>query len=250
MDLGLWLNKIVKKLNIKVPNDFPNFIVWKKDATMGLHEGLVWETIESIEKKRNEVVFDITVPKYHNFFANGFLVSNCGREDIDARCLDWRPFVLEILGPRNILIDIRRCARKIPSKVKVRKMRLSSIAEVRQIKEAKIDKTYRVLVTTDKPVTAKDLKKATALVTTIEQHTPSRVLHRRADLLRRRAVRKLRIKRLSPRKLELVVTSESGTYIKELVHGDDGRTTPSLASLLGCACTVRELDVIKIHRAR
>lgn len=42
---------------------------------------------------------------------------------------------------------------------------------------------------------------------------------------------------------------QAGTYIKEFVHGDDGRTNPSLGSLLGCSgpAEILELDVLEIH---
>ena len=38
--------------------------------------------------------------------------------------------------------------------------------------------------------------------------------------------------------------TEAGTYIKELVHGDFGRTRPSLSSILGCNIDILALDVI------
>ncbi|KAA0002525.1 MAG: hypothetical protein FE043_04055 [Thermoplasmata archaeon] len=44
----------------------------------------------------------------------------------------------------------------------------------------------------------------------------------------------------------IVVKAESGTYIKELVTGDGGRTKPSLSELAGCAIEVKKLDVINI----
>ncbi|TLZ53939.1 MAG: hypothetical protein E6K17_08865 [Methanobacteriota archaeon] len=47
--------------------------------------------------------------------------------------------------------------------------------------------------------------------------------------------------------VELRLTAEAGTYVKELVHGDGGRTTPSLAEALGVACEVVELDVLEIQ---
>ena len=43
------------------------------------------------------------------------------------------------------------------------------------------------------------------------------------------------------------MTAEAGTYIKEWVHGDGGRTRPSLSERLGVACEVLELDVLDIH---
>jgi len=44
----------------------------------------------------------------------------------------------------------------------------------------------------------------------------------------------------------LTLETESGTYIKELVSGDNGRTKPNLSDLIGIPCIVTELDVIEI----
>ena len=42
---------------------------------------------------------------------------------------------------------------------------------------------------------------------------------------------------------------QAGTYIKEFVHGDGGRTEPDLATLVGCPGTaqVLALDVLQVH---
>ena len=42
------------------------------------------------------------------------------------------------------------------------------------------------------------------------------------------------------------ITAESGTYIKELLTGDDGRTQPSFSELADTAVDVKKLDVIAI----
>ena len=44
--------------------------------------------------------------------------------------------------------------------------------------------------------------------------------------------------------ITLIVKAESGTYIKELITGDGGRTTPSLSEIAGGAIEVKQLDVI------
>lgn len=44
--------------------------------------------------------------------------------------------------------------------------------------------------------------------------------------------------------LELV--AQAGTYIKELCHGDFGRTVPSIGQLLGVEVHIEELDVTHI----
>ncbi|CAH8391096.1 unnamed protein product [Eruca vesicaria subsp. sativa] len=38
----------------------------------------------------------------------------------------------------------------------------------------------------------------------------------------------------------------AGTYIKEFVHGDLGRTTPSIGSILGCRAEIIQLDVTDV----
>ena len=44
----------------------------------------------------------------------------------------------------------------------------------------------------------------------------------------------------------LTLEAESGTYIKELVSGDDGKTKPNISQMTGAPCKVTELDVIEI----
>ena len=87
------------------------------------------------------------------------------------------------------------------------------------------------------------------LKTTIFQHTPQRVLHRRADLRRKRSVTDVKAK-LSGKDMILTVRGGAGLYIKELISGDSGRTRPSLSEILGKECACRELDVVKIHVGR
>ena len=47
--------------------------------------------------------------------------------------------------------------------------------------------------------------------------------------------------------VEITLRCEAGTYIKELVHSDEGRTKPSIKSVLGDECEVIWLDVEEIH---
>ena len=84
------------------------------------------------------------------------------------------------------------------------------------------------------------------------QRTPERVAHRRADLIRKRTVfetSKPLIETMDDGVMEVEFTlrCESGTYVKETVHGDGGRTQPSLSSLIKAKCDVLWLDVGDIH---
>lgn len=197
-------------------------------------------------KYRNSVEQIIAKPFMRATKGRSHKLHGMGREDIDARCLGWRPFVLEILAPRKRKLDIKKLAKKIDGKVRVRNMRASDIQEVRKIKEARAEKTYRVVVLCERPVKKSDLKKLYSL-RLISQKTPERVLHRRADRYRKRNIKSLKAKLVSSRKFILVVRSDAGLYIKELVSGDSGRTEPSVSGLLGMECRCKELDVIAIH---
>ena len=126
-------------------------------------------------------------------------------------------------------------------------MRFSGVAEVRRIKEAKADKTYRCFVVCDKKIVKNDLKNLMKLKTVIFQKTPQRVLHRRADKARKRAVRSIAAKYINAKKFLLTVRGEGGLYIKELVTGDEGRTRPNVSELLNTLCVCKDLDVINIH---
>ncbi|HJW96745.1 MAG TPA: tRNA pseudouridine(54/55) synthase Pus10 [archaeon] len=171
-----------------------------------------------------------------------------GREDIDARCLDWRPFVLEIGSPMKRTFDLRKMEAEVnrTRKVRVSGLRYSDRKEVVAVKSLMPDKSYRVLVLPEKPVSLESLKKLKR-ISLIKQQTPTRVLHRRADKTRTKRMKSVSWKALSGKRLEFTIKGEAGLYIKELVHGDNGRTRPSFSEVLGVPLKVKELDVVKIH---
>jgi len=181
--------------------------------------------------------------------ATGHKLHGFGREDIDARCLGWRPFVLELLEPKKRLEkeSMLRLARKIGKQVRVKGIRFSNIAEVRMIKEAKGDKTYKALVVCDNIIKKEELKKISSLKGEIRQRTPQRVIHRRADMLRKRKVFSIKTKQKGKKSFILTVRTEGGLYIKELISGDNGRTQPSISSILQNSCKCKELDVMAVH---
>ena len=87
--------------------------------------------------------------------------------------------------------------------------------------------------------------------TTLAQRTPNRVAHRRADKVRKRKVLQADGALVEVidgvMEAEISLRCESGTYVKETVHGDDGRTQPSVASMIKADCNVLWLDVADIH---
>jgi len=175
-----------------------------------------------------------------------------GREDIDARMLGTgRPFVLELRAPRRRRLDLESLRatvnRLATGKVEVSRLSLTRRKTVEIVKEAKARKQYRAWVVFADAVTPNALTDALAsLIGEIEQRTPRRVAHRRADLVRTRRLHHA-IGTLSDAKHgEIEFETDGGLYVKELVSGDDGRTRPSLAERLGFGATVTELDVIDV----
>ena len=89
----------------------------------------------------------------------------------------------------------------------------------------------------------------------LKQRTPIRVLHRRSNAVRTRHILTCefeRIKEPTTHRLDdhycrLLISTDAGTYVKEFVHSDLGRTTPSLSSLLGCKTDILELDCVGIQ---
>ena len=81
----------------------------------------------------------------------------------------------------------------------------------------------------------------------LQQKTPLRVLHRRTLMVRERTIHAMRATRLAPRFVQLDLTTQAGTYVKEFVHGDFGRTRPSFGELLGCSADILQLDVMGLH---
>ena len=176
-----------------------------------------------------------------------------GREDIDARMLgNGRPFVLEVREPKKRRIDLLALQAEINDfgreRVEVEGLRFSTREEVRQIKNASPDKEYRVRVRLESKVNKEQLNEVVQSFKRIRitQQTPTRVSHRRADLAREREIKDLVLEELDGQVATLRVRTEAGTYVKELVHGDSGRTVPSLAGKLGIPCVVEALDVIEI----
>jgi tRNA U54 and U55 pseudouridine synthase Pus10 len=76
----------------------------------------------------------------------------------------------------------------------------------------------------------------------IHQSTPLRVLHRRAAAVRSRHVLTLSARWVNEHWFGLHLSATAGSYIKELVHGDLGRTSPSISSILGCKTDIVRLD--------
>lgn len=178
-----------------------------------------------------------------------------GREDIDALMLgSGRPFVVEAKAPVKRTADLGALTVRInesaAGKVEVRELRFVEKGLIETLKSSKADKTYKLKVTFKEPVSEEKLKSCLEALsgTEIAQQTPKRVVHRRADLLRKRYVHSITLDELTADGYAYItVNCEGGLYVKELISGDDGRTNPSLTGLLEIPALVEDLDVVNVE---
>jgi tRNA pseudouridine synthase 10 len=181
------------------------------------------------------------------------VLHGAGREDIDAVMIGTgRPFVMEMQNPKRRVFDIKELDTAINAfanpRVGVRLEYWSDKKTVEMLKSNKGHKTYRILVSVDDRISFETMQNAVSSLkgAWINQRTPERVAHRRADLIRKRQVIDIRVLGVENGLYRLEVLGEGGLYIKELVSGDGGRTTPSLAEILAVPAKVVELDVVQV----
>jgi len=177
----------------------------------------------------------------------------CGREDIDVRMLgNGRPFVLEVKNPKIRNLDLGMLEEEINTYndgiIKVKNLHFSNKEEIARIKNSEFKKLYRVVFIGGKAINKEKLKKVVQTLRgkTIRQFTPSRVARRRANIVRDRKIYNLDIEAIKGDIATLTIEAQSGTYIKELISGDDGRTKPSISEMIEFPCKVAELDVMEI----
>jgi len=190
------------------------------------------------------------------FQAEEVLLHGSGREDVDVRMLGHgRPFILEFINPKKSLschqrLDEMRALANKSDKVKALKMGIATKQDFEELKAscATKQKSYVSLVWVKDPVTQEILdEKLNSLKNlTVMQHTPVRVLHRRSQLERVKKVYALQAKLLNGHFFELHVLASAGTYIKEFVHGDLGRTVPNVGQILGTESDILQLDVTNV----
>jgi len=205
---------------------------------------------ESVEELIKSSIIDV-------YGAKDVILHGCGREDIDARMLgSGRPFVVELREPkRRQRVDLRALEEKVNeenrAKLEVTNLKYVNRETIAQIKNASARKTYRMLVELKGTVAKSKLREAVKELdgAVIEQRTPSRVVHRRADLIRSRRIYEMKLLNYSGSTCELEVKCDGGLYVKELISGDKGRTRPNLSDLLGTGieAEVKELDVIDVE---
>ncbi|VIO93453.1 Uncharacterized protein BM_BM6653 [Brugia malayi] len=179
-----------------------------------------------------------------------------GREDIDVRMLgNGRPFVLELINPKrifpfqrnNLKTTLKRLEDSINKNLDVKV--LPGLKQITSDQASLIKNERRKLYTgyccSTRKLDDLALKKLhhKAPIEVI-QKTPVRVLKRRPLLERRRMIFFIAALKLDDYHFLIRMETQAGTYVKEFVHGDFGRTRPSLADLLGVECG--EVDILEL----
>lgn len=203
-----------------------------------------------------------------------------GREDVDVRMLGGgRPFFVEVTNPkitsdcvtpemvRDMLSGEGGHGAAV-SVVGLRQVSRNFIAHMKTV-EASKRKHYRCVVWCSAALTRAEIERRLHIPSEEEkgkgnqkeggggdddekglilhQRTPLRVLHRRTQAVRKRSIYDMKvISMVSPHFFVLELTAQAGTYIKEFVHGDCGRTVPSLSSIFECDADILQLDVVKV----
>ena len=187
------------------------------------------------------------------------VVHAAGREDVDARMLGTgRPLIIEVKAPRRRRLPLamleeaaNRDGRGLVA------FEISGTARRRDVTAYKEEvavkrKAYKALVAAERPLGPGDLERLEEEFRgrLVLQRTPTRVLHRRPDVLRRRRVHSVRCRPYPGGLAECLIVADGGLYVKELVSGDGGRTTPSFSEVLGVQAECVELDVVSVEGVR
>jgi len=168
-----------------------------------------------------------------------------------------RPFAVELINCKQIVKDsdkyyqIQQHINNNSNKqVALIDLQFISKIDMSKLKEGeeKKRKQYRCVVWVSKSITEKDLDLLRGMKPIIiNQTTPVRVLHRRALMVRKKTIFKIDGKIINEHYLIVDLETQAGTYIKEFIHGDLGRTTPNFGVLLGCEADILLLDVTHIE---
>ncbi|KAI9361663.1 hypothetical protein DFJ73DRAFT_621053 [Zopfochytrium polystomum] len=223
-----------------------------------VHKGeRLWE--DSVEELIAPHLVELSGAESHKF-------SSAGREDVDVLMLGrGRPFYFELVNPKRaqfsageVAVAEARINAAAGGRVAVRDLQAMGDKEsLRVMKDSAATKrkSYSTLVRLSEPV-ALDVLERVGRMTDIElkQQTPVRVAAA-ADLSASTSASSASSSsssasssssssrpKLSYRLIRVDLTTSAGTYVKEFVHGDGGRTTPSLRELVG----VREAEVLAL----
>ncbi|MCL4451558.1 MAG: tRNA pseudouridine(54/55) synthase Pus10 [Candidatus Thermoplasmatota archaeon] len=241
---------------ITVNLEYLSFRFWFKSLFIqGRYRKLVRgipQTRWIIHDRNDSVEEVIGLPAKNMVGAENFFLHAAGREDVDVLMLGkGREFVLELSSPRSRTIDLVELARQVNASgsVEIEDLQVVGKEQVERVKSSRNDKTYLAHIESERDIDPERFHRAVSELSgkIIYQRTPLRVSGRRADLVRERVVKKATTLSVDGSHAVVEITAEAGTYIKELVNGDEGRTNPSLSGLYGSSLKVEKLDVLAIE---
>ncbi|XP_006817042.1 tRNA pseudouridine synthase Pus10-like [Saccoglossus kowalevskii] len=210
------------------------------------------------ERKTESSVEELICEKIKDVLqADGYNFSSSGREDVDVCTFGkGRPFVVEYLNPhrsllpQRVLTQLQKDINDSTKDIAVRDLQIVDKEEIGKLKEGELSKTksYSALIWIDKKITPEDISFLQNIKDLkLEQKTPIRVLHRRPLAVRVRSVHTMSAEFIDEQHFRLKLCTQAGTYIKEFVHGDFGRTQPSLGTLMKANTDILELDVESVN---
>lgn len=220
----------------------PIYIYGKyKKLTPGISQKRWAKYGSSVEAIIGEKLSDLVGAKEYYMHASG-------REDVDAINTAGRPFVMELVEPTTRELDLVRAQESIgrDGMVAVSLLGFVPPSFTNVVTDSHGDKCYRAYI--DKELSEQQRSIISSFKGIIEQRTPTRVKHRRADKVRRRMVYSV-IPGKDSRGPYLDICAEAGTYIKEFISGDAGRTVPSVSSLISLPISCSFLVVTNVSTA-
>lgn len=212
--------------------------------------------IDGERKMESSVEELIGEPLKKLFEVDNLNFSSSGREDVDVRALgNGRPFAIELLNPHRTSFlqkEIKELQQKINNstdKIRVRDLQIVTREAIGHMKEGEEEKTksYSALIWTEKPIERNDITFLQDIKDLkIDQKTPLRVLHRRPLAVRIRVIHNMKVEYVDQHHFRLYLKTQAGSYVKEFVHGDFGRTKPNLGTLMNTTADILELDVLSV----
>jgi tRNA pseudouridine synthase 10 len=192
----------------------------------------------------------------------GHKFSSSGREDADVLMLGrGRPFYVELTNPKKSFATIeemkslqKNINANVDGKISVQDLQICTKADTSALKESAStkSKSYTCMVELETPVTLEALTELSQKSNIqLKQRNPTRV-PRRSDLIRDKVIESITIHPVETegnvcKLLRVDLKTSAGTYVKEFVHGDNGRTIPNLVTLLNCKSAVcLSLDVLEV----
>jgi len=182
------------------------------------------------------------------------IVHASGREDTDVRMLGrGRPLVIAFIEPRRRpeesslreIIDLQDEPFELSSDVKIVNRRVIERLKSEASRHVKI---YRALVLLAREISDEEARSLEEYFRNrqVIQYTPRRIRRKPPKKRRVRMVYEMRVIKIHDRLLELIIKCQGGLYVKELITGDEGRTTPSVSDTLGQDAVPLLLDVLDV----